>query len=195
MNRFTVIAILGGLSSLSLLADTDRGVELYRKGKYVEAQTELTKAVESNSDDARARRYLGLSLVEQHKAAEAQEHLNKAKELDPGGESNLALARMYVEQKELDQAETLLKDADGPDKDYVVGLLQLQRKQNTEAADSLEKYLKNNPDHAYAHYYVGLAYNAAKRPDKMLTHFELFVRLKPDAPEARKVRSVLSTGH
>ena len=40
----------------------------------------------------------------------------------------------------------------------------------------------------------GLAYNGAKRPDKMLTHFGIFVKLKPDAPEARKVRAVLSTG-
>jgi tetratricopeptide (TPR) repeat protein len=140
-------------------------------------------------------RYLGLAMVEQHKPDEAQAHLNKANELDPGGESNLALARMYVETKDLDKADELLKNADGPDKDYVVGLLQLQRKQNKEAAESLERYLKDNPDHAYAHYYAGMAYNAAKRPDKMLTHFELFVRLKPDAPEAKKVRAVLSTGH
>ena len=40
-----------------------------------------------------------------------------------------------------------------------------------------------------------LAYNGAKRPDKMLTQFEMFIRLKPDAPEAKKVRAVLTTGH
>ena len=35
--------------------------------------------------------------------------------------------------------------------------------------------------------------NGLRRPDKMLTHFQLFLKMKPDAPEARKVRAVLKT--
>ena len=101
---------------------------------------------------------------------------------------------MYIEQKELDKAEEVMKDAQGEELDYVRGLLQFNRQQNTEAAASLERYLQSHPDQPYAHYYAGLAYNGAKRPDKMLTHFGIFVKLKPDAPEARKVRAVLSTG-
>jgi len=188
-------AMLMGFCTAVLLADTDRGVELYRNGKYADAQSELSKAVASSPDDARARRFLGLSLVEQHKPAEAQEHLVKANELDPSGDSKLALARMYIEQKDLDKAEDLLNDADGEDLDYVRGVLQFNRQQNTEAASSLERYLESHPNHPYAHYYAGLAYNGAKRPDKMLTHFGMFLKLKPDAPEARKVRAVLTTGH
>lgn len=189
------VAILTGLCAFTLTADTDRGVELYKQGKYADAQSELAKAVQGNPDDARARRYLGLALVEQHKPAEAQEHLNKANDLDPSGDTKLALARMYIEQKNLDKADALLNGADGEDLDYVRGLLQFNRQQNKEAAASLESYLKDHPEHPYAHYYAGLAYNALKRPDKMLTQFELFLRLKPDAPEARKVRAVMSTGH
>ena len=189
-----LVVILIGFCATTLRADTDRGVDLYRQGKYAEAQSELSKAVESKPDDARALRFLGLALVEQHKPAEAQPHLTKANELDPGGDSKLALARMYIEQKDLDKAEDLLQNADGEERDYVRGLLQFNRQQNTEAAASLEAYLKDHPNHPYAHYYAGLAYNGAKRPDKMLTHFEMFVRLKPDAPEARKVRAVLTTG-
>ena len=188
------IAVLMGFSATLLLADTDRGVELYRQGKYAEAQSELSKAVEANADDARARRFLGLALVEQHKPSDAQEHLAKADELDPSGDSKLALARMYIEQKNLDKAEELLGDAQGEDLNYVRGLLQFNRQQHKDAAASLESYLQDQPNHPYAHYYAGLAYNGAKRPDKMLSHFEMFLRLKPDAPEARKVRAVLSTG-
>lgn len=189
------VVILMGFGSTFLLADTDRGVDLYNQGKYAQAQSELAKAVESNPDDARAQRFLGLALVEQHKPAEAQEHLAKANELDPSGNSKLALARMYIEQKDFDKAEDLLKDAQGEDLNYVRGLLQLNRQQNKEAAASLESYLQDHPNHPYAHYYAGLAYNGDKRPDKMLTHFEIFMRLKPDAPEAKKVRAVLTTGH
>jgi tetratricopeptide (TPR) repeat protein len=189
------ITLLSGLCVLTLMADTDRGVELYKQSKFLDAQSELTKALQSNPDDARAHRYLGLALVEQHKPSDAAPHLNRAKELDPGGDSSLAMARLYVEQKDYDKAQAMLDNADGADRDYVRGLLQLGRQQNSEAAASLESYLQKNPDNAYAHYYAGLAYNAAKRPDKMLTQFELFLRLRPDAPEAKKVRAVLSTGH
>jgi tetratricopeptide (TPR) repeat protein len=194
MNRLLKCALLAAIGALAVMADTDRGVELYRQGKYADAQSELAKAVQANPDDARAQRYLGIVLVEQHKASEAQDHLNKANELDPGGESKTALARLSIEQKDLDKAEEMLNGGEGPELNYVRGLLELQRQQNKEAAASLEKYLQDNPDHPYAHYYAGLAYNAQKRPDKMLSHFQMFVKLKPDAPEAKKVRAVLSTG-
>jgi tetratricopeptide (TPR) repeat protein len=187
--------LVSGLCACALMADTDRGVDLYRQGKFADAQSELTKVLQASPDDARAHRYLGLALVEQHKPSDAEPHLNKANELDPSGDTKLALARLYVEQKDYDKAQATLNDADGADRDYVRGMLQLGRQQNSEAAASLESYLQKNPDNAYAHYYAGLAYNAAKRPDKMLTHFELFLRLRPDAPEAKKVRAVLSTGH
>ena len=71
---------------------------------------------------------------------------------------------------------------------------EMNRKQYQDAARDLEAYSGSHPDFAYAHYYAGMAYNGMKRPDKMLTHFEMFVRMKPEAPEARRVRSVLQSG-
>jgi tetratricopeptide (TPR) repeat protein len=194
MIRFSAV-VLTGFCTAALWADTDRGVDLYQQGKYAEAQAELSKSAANNPDDARARRFLGLALVEQHNPTEAQEHLLKALELDPSGDSKLALARMYIEQKNLDKAEEMMTGAEGEELDYVRGLVQFNRQQNGEAAASFERYLKDHPNQPYAHYYAGLAYNGAKKPDKMLTHFAIFVKLKPEAPEARKVRAVLSTGH
>ena len=187
-------AILMGLWALVLLADTDRGVDLYRQGKYAEAQSELSKVVQGNPDDARAQRFLGLALVELHKPGDAQPYLAKANDLEPGGDSKLALARLYIEQKDLDKAESAMEGAEGEELNYVRGLLQFNRQRFNEAISSFESYLKDHPNHPYAHYYAGLAYNGAKRPDKMLSQFDMFLKLKPDAPEARKVRAVLSTG-
>lgn len=193
----TTIATLvfSGVFAFTLAADTDRGVDLYRQGKFADAQTELTKAVQQKPDDARAQRYLGLVLVEQHKPSDAEPYLNKANDLDPSDDSKLALARLYVEQKQFDKAQAILDSVDGPDKDYVRGMLLLGKQQGADAAAALESYLQKNPNNPYAHYYAGLAYNQAKRPDKMLTQFELFLKLRPDAPEAKKVRAVLTTGH
>lgn len=194
MRRILGFVVLVGMGSLVWAEDADRGVALYRQGKYAAAQTVLAQTVRAEPKDAKAQRYLGLVLIEQHKVSEAEEHLNQANEVDPNGETKLALARLYIERKEFDKAQPLVDEGDGPEKSYVKGLLLLNRQQNKEAAESLESYLAENPDHPYAHYYAGLAYNGAKRPDKMLSHFELFLRLMPDAPEAKKVRAVLSTG-
>jgi tetratricopeptide (TPR) repeat protein len=191
MVRFLAVAILSGFA---LYAGTDRGIELYRQGKFAAAEAELAKAVQENGDDAAAHRYLGLAQVEQHKTGDAETHLKKADELGSNGDTKLALARLAIERKNYDEAESLMEGAEGAERDYVAGLLAYNRQKNADAAASLESYIEKNPGQPYAHYYAGLAYNALKRPDKMLSHFQLFLRLSPDAPEAKKVRAVVSTG-
>ena len=172
----------------------DRGIELYRKNDFAAAASTLRQVVDADGGNGRANRYLGLALLEQGKAAEAEPFILKANELDSGGESKVALARLYIEKKDYDNAAGALKDAEGDELPYVRGLLSLYRKQFDPAARDFETFSKSYPDFAYAHYYAGLAYNGLKRPDKMLSHFEMFVRMKPEAPEARRVRSVLQSG-
>jgi tetratricopeptide (TPR) repeat protein len=188
--------LLAGIWMTGLLfaADLERGIDLYKQGKYSEAESELRGVVSQDDNNSRAHRLLGLALVEERKFEEAAGQLNKAAELEPGGEAKGALARMHAEKKEYDQAEAALDGASGEDADYARALVLLSRNQYSEAASLLETYSENNPNHAYAHYYAGMAFNGAKRKDKMLSHFEMFLRLKPDAPEARKVRAVLQTG-
>jgi tetratricopeptide (TPR) repeat protein len=185
---------LGVVSLTATAQDLDRGIELYRKNDFAVAVSTLRQVVDADGSNAAANRYLGLALLEQGKASEAEPYILKACELDPGGASKTAKARLYIEKKEYDNAAEALKDANGEELPYVRGLLNLNRKQYDQAARDLESFSNSYPDFAYAHYYAGLAYNGMKRPDKMLTHFEMFVKMKPDAPEARKVRSVLRTG-
>jgi tetratricopeptide (TPR) repeat protein len=185
---------VGILSVTAAAQDLDRGIELYRKNDFAAAASTLRPVVDTDGSNARANRYLGLALLEQGNASEAEPFILKASELDPGGESKTAQARLYIEKKDYEKAADALKDAGGEELPYVRGLLALNRKQYEQAARALESFSKSYPDFAYAHYYAGLAYNGMKRPDKMLTQFEMFVKMKPDAPEARKVRSVLRTG-
>lgn len=187
----TVIAL--ALCVFSTADDVDRGEKLYRQGKFKEAETELRRAVEQDESSARAHRFLGLALLEQDRIDDASRHITKADEIDPNGETKAALACLYIAQKDFAKAEAALGEASGEDLDYVRGLLHLHRKEYTEAVKDFETDLNNRPDNAYSHYYAGLAYNGMKRPDKMLTHFELFLKARPNAPEARKVRAVLKT--
>jgi tetratricopeptide (TPR) repeat protein len=191
-SAITTVIFTGLLVFQALGQDLDRGIEAFRKSNYAEAESLLRKAVEQQGENARAHAYLALVLVEQQKISEAEPHAKKAEELDPAL-GKLALGRVYVEQKKLEEAEAALKDATPDELQDVRGLLNFHKGRLQEAVDDLEAYLSKYPEQAYAHYYAGLAYNGVRRPDKMLTHFELFLKLKPDAPEARKVRSVMRT--
>jgi tetratricopeptide (TPR) repeat protein len=194
MRYAQIILIVSAVLGSTAGADLGRGRELYSQGKYDEAISELRQVVNEQGDNADANRLLGLALIEDGKASEAEKYVNTANELGASGETKLAMARLAVAQKNVDRAEQLLGDASGDDLDYVRGLVALHRDRHQEAADAFEAYLKDHPNHAYAHYYAGMAYNGLRRPDRMLTHFETFLRLKPDAPEARKVRAVVRTG-
>ncbi|MDH5715059.1 MAG: tetratricopeptide repeat protein, partial [Candidatus Aminicenantes bacterium] len=64
---------------------------------------------------------------------------------------------------------------------------------NTPAAiESFNKCLEIDPNHAYAHYQIGLAYYQVKRPDLTIVHFDRFIALAPEAPEAEQVRNLLN---
>jgi tetratricopeptide (TPR) repeat protein len=190
--KFVFTCVFLGIACLTAAAqDLDRGIELYRKNDFGEAASVLRRVVDQDKDNARANLYLGLALIEQGKVSESEPFIARADELAPSAETKTGKARLLIEKKEYDAAEAALKDADSDDAPYVRGLLELNRKQYAEAARDLDEYSKSHPDHAYAHYYAGLAYNGLKRPDKMLTHFEQFLKMKPDAPEARKVNSVM----
>jgi tetratricopeptide (TPR) repeat protein len=75
---------------------------------------------------------------------------------------------------------------------YFKGILFGYEKKVKEAIDSLKKSLERAPDHAYAHYQIGLAYYQIKRPDLTIVHFNRFLELAPEAPEAPQVRNLLN---
>jgi tetratricopeptide (TPR) repeat protein len=194
MKPYRLFLIVALAAVTAAAADVSKGRELYLQGKYDEAADELRRAVEENGENAAAQRMLGMVLLEQDKAGEAEKYVRRAAEMDTSGDSRIALARLYVAQKQYDKAHEALTDASGEDLEYVRGLLHFQKREHQQAADDLEAYLAKHPEHPYAHYYAGLAYNGLRKPDRMLSHFEKFLQLKPDAPEARKVRAVLKTG-
>ena len=72
-----------------------------------------------------------------------------------------------------------------------MGLVHLQLKELDRAVPELEKAVELMPQHAYAHYYLGTAYNQQGKKDVAVPHLRKFVELMPDAPEAPAVRSFL----
>ena len=108
----------------------------------------------------------------------------------------VGLGRAFLAKNDLAEAGRLLDEAVEAEPENLRARLgrselNLQRKDYQTAATDAEKVVERQPDNAYAHYYAGIAYSNLRRPDKMANHFQLFLKLAPDAPEAAKVQSLM----
>jgi tetratricopeptide (TPR) repeat protein len=192
------LALISVLSLGFLLApasgnEVDKGVDLYHRSEYAEAHSVLEKVTNSEPDNARAHLFMGLALIGEDQVDAAERHLKRADELQASDDTKAGLALHAIAKRDLQRAESLLGGAQGDLSDYARGVLYVHQKKNEEAVPILEQYLEKYPSSAYAHYYAGLAYSSMRKNDRMLRHFEHFLALRPNAPEARKVRSVVRT--
>jgi tetratricopeptide (TPR) repeat protein len=73
------------------------------------------------------------------------------------------------------------------------GAAAFDRRDFAAAAAAFDQCISANPADAYTYYRAGLAYYEINRKDLMVTRFESFVRLAPDAPERPEVESILKT--
>lgn len=199
MTKAMGVLVLGLLAPfLAAGQDANRGMELYQAKNYEEAERVLSAAVSQDSNNGQAQLYYGLTLLKRNKAKEAEQALRKADQVMPGNvEVKAGLVCSYIDQRQLDTAEDVLKqasdlDANNPAVVYQRGRLKLARQNYSEAAEDLEKTMSDQPDNAYAHYYAGLAYNGLRRPDQAVKHFNEFLKMAPDAPEAGRVRALLA---
>jgi tetratricopeptide (TPR) repeat protein len=203
MKRLFNVTVVIFLLSLVVLAyqttGVVRGIELYNAKKFAEAEQALAQAVQNDGENAQAHEYLGLARLSLRKLNEADAALSRAQELAPSSDSvKVGLARVQIEKQQLDGAEQLLKKAQeinsgNPDIPLYFGAIKLGRRDYQAAIVDLEEAIKRKPDNAYAYYYAGLAYNGLNRTDRMLDRLQTFLKLAPTAPEAAKVRSVLSS--
>ncbi len=197
----TLIALILALPALAGSDQLEKCRELYDAKKYSEAESALKQFLKQEPENAQAAYYLGLTLLEENKFNEAEQAFLRTHEGTPSRDKiQIGLARAYMGLEQLEKAQMSLDEAEKVNPDnakvfYYRGILAAHRKDYKASAESLEKSLGLEPDNAYAHYYAGLAYNILKRPDKMVEHFQAFLKLAPEAPEAEKVRTVLRSVH
>ena len=74
---------------------------------------------------------------------------------------------------------------------YQAGLVHAFRDDYSAAAVAFEAARTHDPGFAYAYYYGGQAHSRLERPDQMAINFERFLQIAPEAPEARRVQSLM----
>jgi len=175
----------------------ETGINLYRTEQYPQAEQELRGVTQNNPENAEARYYLGMTLVELNRLDDAQAEFDKAKEMSvPQDRQKVAEARLQMARQEMDPALASLQEAEALNAENADvylnrGLIHASRQNFPAAITDLERSLQINPHNPRAHYYAGIAYNRTGRPDKMVEHFQIFLKQAPDSPDAAKVRSMM----
>ena len=194
---YLIIAMLCAVSVVLGYQDLSRGIDLYNARKYAEAVRALQTVVESQSDNAEAQTYLGLAYIATGNIGEARAALQRAEELAPNSDAvKVGQARVAIEGQQFDMAEAALQRAaeineGNPDVALYRGALRVAQRNYQAAVNELNEAIARKRNNPYAYYYIGLAYNGLKRPDKVVESFETFLKLAPDAPEAERVKSLL----
>lgn len=155
--------------------------------------------------DPKALYLIGLSFERLERSGDARqvyEKLAARDETDPWALIGRAATNLVmpsgggITAEALSEADTAVQQAvlAGPSlalAQYQRGIVEAHKGNHVAAAEAFEEATTLDPLFAYAHYYGGLSYSRLDRADQMAIHFERFLRLAPDAPEAGRVESLM----
>ena len=203
-----VFILIGGIS-MQVMAQTEKGIELYNSWEYERAEKALHKVLKDKPADVQAHYYLGLSLLMQGKYQEALDILQKAKAyvdesssekagLSDKGQVEIALTQTYLGLKRIPEMLESLKAAEKAKANPVDiqtfrGAYYLEENSVKEAAQELEKAIELDSQNAYTYYYAGFAHLRQGNPAKAVQMFQVFLRLTPYASEAEKTKFLVDS--
>jgi len=154
------------------IAYFEKGTKLSKDNKIEEAIQAFQKAVELKEDFFEAYVNLGAFLFQQQKDDEAEKALLKAFELRPEeSKPKEILAAINFEKAKI----------------------LIQKNKTDEALERLKQSYNFRADHAYVNFLLGYLYNEKKMKDEAIKHFEAFLQLAPNAPQAKDVKKLLKT--
>jgi len=174
------------------------GVAALNVGDYDTAARKFRTALEEDPELVPAYSALAVVLVGQEKYEEALEAANQTLERDP--DNARALRMRYQALRLLGRLDEAAQAFQKLSADEQIEALNLQYNRATdlfnagqtqEAAEVLEGIVAARPDHAKAHYMLGLSYTNLNQPDAARTHFQRFIELAPNDPDAATAQEML----
>ncbi len=154
---FLSIGASGQQIPLASLEDRDRGIQLYKEGKFKDSIKLLSEVVKKNSEDSEAWYFLGLASVRDDNWKRARRAFEAAVRITPNfgpAHSGLAYALMLAgKDSEAGREATLALQLNDQDAEahYVMGVVRMRQHSNGEAQREAETAIKLKPQFAAAY--------------------------------------------
>jgi Tfp pilus assembly protein PilF len=176
----------------------NEGVIALNAGDLVTAKTKFTEAIEKNPEYGQAYGGLARVLWKEESWQGALDNALKSVQLNPEDtEINQVLYAAYNSLGQKDKAEEVLKkmQAENPEKAGLNMFNQAADLYNSgnvaEAKKIFEQIAAGQPNHAKTHYMLGMCYAGEDNKPKAKEHFEKFLQLAPDDPDAGTAQEML----
>ena len=189
---------LGGLSETAARIFNE-GAAAYNAGDMTTAISKFQQAADLDPGLVQARMVLAKFYFSEGNLSEALARAEEVVALEPDNGDALRIA--YDSALRLGDTEKAATALDGlpiSDPEWAAtGLFKLaaelyNKGQTEEAAQALERVLQADPDHARAHYLLGVAQFNTGQTETASEHLQRFLELAPEDPDAAIARDLLS---
>jgi tetratricopeptide (TPR) repeat protein len=173
----------------------DDAIAAQKAGNYDESIEKFNAGIAINANCFSCYNGIGRSYTLKKDYAKAEEAFKKSAELRPNdAEVYSEMANMYNAQRKFDEAAAASKKASelaggaaggagNPDVLYNQGVILFNGGKTSEAKPLFEQVIQAKPDHAEAHYMLGMTI-VGENPAAAVTEFEAYLKLAPTGPNA-----------
>jgi tetratricopeptide (TPR) repeat protein len=184
-------------------AEMNKGQDSYSKGEMEKAAAHFEKAIAEHPRYARAYDMLGMIAIKNSDRSKARQLFSKAIEADGAFlQAYVDLARMDLQDQDYAGSESLLAKAIAinplmPDAMALLASAEFANKEYDKALADVDRThaLRNHEQFAEVHIMAGKVLSMQNHSQAAITQFELFLREKPDSPQAESVRKALASFH
>jgi len=181
-------------------AEMKKGIDAYTSGDLSTAAAHFQKAIDNYPRYARAYDMLGAIAIKQPDRAKARDLFKRSIEADSTySPAYIDLARMDLQEEHYADSESLLAKAIAfnPTLPDAVGLLattEFSNKEYDKALADVERThaLRNHEQYAEVHLMAAKVLRMQNHPEAAIAQFQLFLKEKPDSPEAQSVREAVA---
>lgn len=183
----------------------EEGVTLSRAGQYDEAIAKFNEALAITDRCFDCHYNIGVANAQKKDYASAEASFKKALEIKPDyAEAYNGLANIYNAQKRFDEATAASAEADkilsaqagaggvSAEAVYNQGIILWNAGKIAEAKQRFQDAVTRDPNHADAHYWLGMAnINEGKLPDA-LVEMDAYLKLAPNGQYAAQAKGILA---
>jgi tetratricopeptide (TPR) repeat protein len=179
----------------------NEGVAASAAGNFDEAIGKFNEALKTNPQCADCYYNIGVANAGKKDLDKAEEAYKKAIEVKPSAESYSGLASVYTAQRKFDLAQEAGKKAAelsaatpgggaSPDATYNQGVILWNAGKIAEAKAAFEQVIAAKPDHAEAHYQLGMALVNEGNLKGARSEFDTYLKLAPAGPNAAQAKAL-----